>query len=486
MCNCTCNLDSFTSLRNLDADLTNYEERWCKERTERTNKLRKLFFPNQVHIINHSSSLGTLTKELEQFEKQRIDTQNAINILSSHDSNAIDNLAKSLITLSSQKPCPLCQILKNEEFLHALSNSLTYDFLSADDLSLLIGALASIFPFCGNLQEDIINDGICIYLSNFIESDNVKILESCLYLIRSISSSSNYARDAILCMGLYSQLISIAKRQISEPMTIAACECLRIIFSFDDDADSQILTSCISPIIELLQIPLKPAIIQVIECLVEITNKVPSLVFVFFDLGIVGNIISLLDDPDIQGPALKLAGNMSVSQPQQIKEMLSYGLLDKLSKLFHTKYVSDTLWIISNLLESVPDSIAPIFNSNFVQQLIGLSNDCTFEIKKEISFLLATLIVFSSDEITFKMITPEVVGILVEMLGCGCINITMRCLDAIVDFIRVIISVQKFDLFDVFIEEGLRDRLEDLEDTSNENIAERANYITSQLNNYSN
>ncbi|KAH0794989.1 hypothetical protein GPJ56_001115 [Histomonas meleagridis] len=434
--------------------------------------------------MSHSSSFGNLAKELEDFEKTRVDIPAAIEILSSTDTKGIENFAKSLIHFSTQKPCPLRHILKSEEFIHVLTNSLTLDFISQDILSLLINALSCVFPLCGGLQEEIVNDGICFYLLDFLDSRNISIIESSLNLIRSISASSHYAQDAILCIGLHSQLIEIAKSQISIPITTAACECLRIIFSFDGEADSTILKSCIDSIIELLGLPTKSAVIQVIQCLVEITNKVPSLIFSFFEHGIVEHIISLLDDPEVQGPALKLAGNMSVSQPQQIKQMLSFGLLPKLINLFHTTYVSDTLWIISNLLESVPDAIIPMFNPTFIQQLIALSNECTFDIKKEITFLLATLIVFSSDAITFSLITPELVGLLVELLDCGCFNVTMRCLDAIIDFIRVIFMSQKYEMMQLFIDEELNKRLDDLIEVSNENVMERANYIISQLNNY--
>ena len=477
--------DSFTFLEQHGGDLSHYDEALSLERAKRTNGMRKIFSGSK-NIVKHSSSMRSISKLLDS-DKPNIDIPSAIETYTSSDTTRIIEFSNNLINCAENTPNRLKQLLKSEEFLRVLVNSLGIEYPKDEVFIALIRTINSLFDlYDEELQEELVDEGLCLYLMNMFASENIEIVTAALFLAITIGSSSSYGRDAVLSFGLHTSLIEIAKNQMSEDVTVLACRCLRTLFSTDGDIDSTILVDCIDPVIELMQIPSKKTMNEVIECLIEMTNKMASLIYRFFEIGITGQIIGLLDDTDLQGVALKLIGNMSVSQPAQIKEMLSFGLVNKLSSMSQSPYVSDVLWILSNLIESVPNLIIPLFNIDFIQQLITLSNTCNSEVKREIAFLFATLIIFSPSDVVLKLMIPEIIGILVEMVGCGCSMVTLRCLDSIVAFIRIINITEKYDFVNLLLDEDIQDRINDLLEYNDPPILERAEFINLQITNFQN
>ncbi|KAH0795465.1 hypothetical protein GPJ56_000678 [Histomonas meleagridis] len=456
-------------------DLSNISEQVKNERDFRSLALRKLFNRDVPKI--HHKARGKLS--LQQ-NIQVTDLETAISIFQSNDLKKIQEVSQELAVAAHVSPNSISLHLKSPEFLQLLANFLTNQNYPPEALISVIKAIAEIFPLCGELQNDFV-DEISMSLLDLLNSPIPDIVGATMILIRVICSVSEYARDAVLCLGIYSRLFEITSQQISPLLTITGCQTLHAIFATDGEVDTDVINICINSLVKFLDLPLKTEVSEILGTLIEITNKVPSLVFRLFEMGISQKLINFLSDPELRDAALRLIGNMCVSQPEHVKELLEEHLFEHLIALFNAGHVSDSLWIFSNLLESIPEVICPMFTGDFIQQLVQMKENCPYDVKKEIAYLLGTLITFASDEMAVSLIRPDIVDVLVEMLGCGTPLIILRCMSAIIACFHIITTTGNMQLMSAFDVEDLKDRLKDLCDFNDEMVEERAFCMLSQL-----
>ena len=456
-------------------DLSNISEQVKNDRDFRNLALRKLFNRDNPKIHYKPSRRFSLKKNIEI-----TDLENSILIIQSNDMEKIRQLSQELVLASHASPSSIALHLKSPEFLSLLANFLNNQNYPPDILISVIEAIANIFPLCGDLQNNFVDD-ISMSLLDLLNSTNPDIVGASMVLTRIICSVSEYARDAVLCLGIYSKLFEITSQQITPLLTIAGCQTLHAIFTTDGEVDTDVINTCIDSLVKFLDLPLKTEVSEILGSLIEITNKIPSLVFRLFEMGISQKLINFLSDPELRDSALRLIGNMCVSQPEHVKEFLEEHLFEHLIALFNSGHVSDTLWILSNLLESIPEVICPMFTDDFIQKLVLMKENCPYDVKKEIAYLLGTLITFATDEMAVSLIRPEIVDVLVEMLGCGTPLIILRCMSAIIACFHIITATNNMGLIEAFDVEDLKDRLKDLCDFNDEMVAERAFCMLSQL-----
>ena len=217
---------------------------------------------------------------------------------------------------------------------------------------------------------------------------------------------------------------------------------------------------------------------SVLQTIVSITNKKPSLVFIIYEMQIAPNIVQLLEHQELASAALPLIGNMSVSSVSNIKQLLDANLIDLLFRYISTEYTSDVFWVLSNLIESVPQLLVPVFDSNFILQTISSSEDSDYELKREISFFIATLIIFTPIHNMEIFITAEVVDLLQSMLVCGVGLIVLRVLDALTKLMYTIPEIDPSREFaEAMASEDMKDEIDRVIDSGTPLMIERAHFL---------
>jgi hypothetical protein len=68
--------------------------------------------------------------------------------------------------------------------------------------------------------------------------------------------------------------------------------------------------------------------------------------------------------------------------------------------------------------------------------LLGIIDTSRYNIKKEATFFLSTLILFSADTELPRFAVAPVIDVLVAMVGCGVEKVVLRCLDTIGKLVR--------------------------------------------------
>jgi len=464
------------SLQNTGGDLSSLTEEMRKERNSRTMTLRR---PNRITIgISHLNSGSKLYDDDKSKCFSHITVEYITSVLESGNNQALISFIDEFSKMVFSK-IPIARNLVK-------SPGLTYPFISAlqgsysaDGIRCIISAISLIFPNCGPNRESFIDDGLCLVLPDHLLSSNPDLISSSIMLISVISESSGYARDSVLSFGLHDYLIEIALSGCSTQIIDLACYALEKVFSNQEPIEPKTLCSCFDQILKLLRISSETGLQHVIGCLVSITDKMPSLVYDFFDQNQHIFLVSLLDEPEMISVSLRLIGNMSVGDAIHVRRLVGEAnLFERLQTLLWTDFTADVFWVISNLIETLPYFMLDLLNIEFINRVVEVTTEGGFDLKKEGTFLLATIILFTDTDKLNMFVSPEIESIFSDMLHCGIGLIVLRCLDALLCLFH---AIKRGTSIDNIMCDDLRNGLERLLNSSIDLIKEKAEYLIEQM-----
>lgn len=485
-----------TSLKSLssfmdDESSDSFKSEISRQRVSRTLSLRQ----NSRKILQSKSqtiqSQNSLTSSHEQLMDPSsfpfLDNDYLLSLL---DQGNVSQFAQILLQIQAQcsiSPRILKTMFNNEAFFDHL-NVLFQNFIQTNNFPIvvqIINFIGLIFPVVlPRVQLYIIDNIIFFSLSDLITStESLTVVTNAINLSAIISTHSSYARDMVLCSGIHSFIICIGREaDLDSELLENVCQTLLAIFGNPTPIESNdLLIESIHPLYNLLEhcLSLKQIIeshpdsfssppikkidkaeensiptidwnslnesgvsnlsagSKIIDCYVEITNKDPSIVYNIFDEKISMLVVSFLDDESmvLTPAALRLVGNLSVSIKHQVQEcLIRSGLLPKLLNLISSPLAVDAFWCFSNLLESTTSSILPLFQdqTEFISKIIEIATDSSIDVKREASYFLSSLIIFSPTSFLPAFLgKPDLIDILVEMLGCGVVKTIVRCFDCL-------------------------------------------------------
>lgn len=498
-------LDAFGTLSKSGCDMAIYQEEIQRQRSNRSLSLRR------ITAIGSSPGIKS-TSSVIQTNTVMLDATYALEVFNNpptteSDTKEIQNFDSFLGTIhkySLKNPRAIKHSFNNPELIKSFANIISFG-LPEKTLCIALQVMGCLFPHLDKYQ-DLFVDKIFDFINDLIESPNEDIALSALSLITIISNFSAYGRDALLSLGTHiviSDLLTnilddlpenYAEGNIEHVVDIASDSIFHIFANPAAIESHEILTDFLPNIIHILQSlnPLmKTSINSIIMTMVEMSNKYPSLVFRYYENELFPFFIEKLQDPDLVGSTLCIIGNCCGANPSQIQQFLDEGLIDYLLQFFETEYATDSFWIFSNLLQSIPDVIFPIvMNEEFIRNVISVASSSSFDLKKEASFLLSTIIInssfisgMSSDIQPF--ITSEIFDIFTDMLSGGDQKIIERCINTFIKLITAAIQEGPqacSQLNEIVSTSDLPSILSDLVDDKNDIIlSEKAEMLYGQL-----
>ena len=469
-------------------DLSQYAVQFAKERNSRTLTLRtKRPTIASVFGKNPASLRPSLVPDVSLF----INPEYVIRTLSNGSAEEIKTTLSGLSTAVETSTTIVSPITSSPEVAEAFCNALASTF-PPDVIVSLLGTVGTLYPLSKEVQDAYIDNGLPFSLLNFLSIGideypnwnliSSEVVSSTLDIISTIAANNFYGRNSLLCDGLIDPLIQIAQHS---PFMDQACTCIFTIFNNPAPLESESIMEVIPQISSLLKLSSKTAVEQILLAYVCMTNKDTSIVSNLYDIELPTYVIPLLDDPDLIAVSLKVVGNLSVAQPPQIRIMLDLDLLGKLRSLLVSQpdYIPDIYWILSNLVEAYSPAILPTFDEEFLRTVLNHAREGEMETKKEATFFLSTVILFSHSDSYDKFMNPDVVGLLVQMLACDVGMIIFRCIDTILAFVRHMTSNP--DSLDhgvaTIFHTNIMDTLNELAKNDDPLLGERAAYLVDKL-----
>jgi len=468
-------LDDYSPLQQSGVDLSNYQEQLAKERSSRTLTLRRSVRPSINNVISRPNSIpkpGTGFFDVNSFPF--LDPAVFSDIIGSGNLERINELYRNIDFLSKEKPRLVQNLFNSPIICESLLSALVSD--NSGMIMVILGFICIIFPKSEGNQTKFIDDGLVFSLSGFLQSGSIPLIKQAILVIDVITECS-YARDSLICIGTHMDLINIALEYANQDVSESACSTLSVVFAYPDQVDSSAISSSIDMMAPLLGLTSITCLKHVFTCLIGITNKCPSLIHKLYELGMFSTIVQYLEYEDLISVCLPLIGNMSVSQSNHIRDLLDTNLLHKLSILLETNHASEVLWVLSNLIESIPQTMLSLIDYSTIEKALFLGINGGFEEKKESAFFLATIIVFSPINELSNYVNHEIVEILEEMLGSGVNVIIIRCLDSIIKLIHHLETTFSYNIGDIVFSDEMRSSLTALLSNESTLMSERAGFI---------
>ncbi|KAK8886960.1 hypothetical protein M9Y10_037995 [Tritrichomonas musculus] len=468
--------DNFGCLSGSGADLSRYQEQLARERNSRTLNLRHINRISIGSVLQNNSHLSIGAKGfIDPNNFPFLDSSKFAEAVNSNNIPQVTQYVQSVANIAAHSPRMLNTLL-NQDFINFIINC--FSNCDSEMLMQIMRFLGVVFPYCGSFQTQISEEIICSFFDLF-DSTSPNMLLSTFGLISVMSSASSIARDSFITYGFHMNLIEIAHEERSLELTRGACAALYSIFSNNDPIDNEILIEIVPKLAELLKLHDKLSITNVIECFVEMTNKYNQLVFNLYECGIYPLSIEMLKDEELVGPTLHLVGDLSVAERHEVKVLIDNGVLPILNQLLKTEYVADAFWVLSNLLERTPDDVIPYCDQSFIQTVIDITTSSNYEIQKEGSFFLSTLIFLTPNTNLQFFMTDTILDILVQMINCGVSYFILRCIDTFIKILRYVqVSMDtSSNFFSELLETDLKDNLEELIESEKGLILDKAAYL---------
>lgn len=286
-----------------------------------------------------------------------------------------------------------------------------------------------------NVNDDLTNQCLLsirsIFSKNVTKSNNLN--SNPLFISGTASSSSDQGMKVRRIRSTRSAPNSISLNQLcglnnnGDPSS-----------EMDFEIDINDVDKIIDPLFDLLHIKSNQnenyATINIIlNIFVELTNMLPILIKRFYEKGLFQYSLNTLAIPELMKPSLNLIGNLPIyNSISFIQNMIENGLFPRLMQLIQNiDHTSVVFWILSNYLEAAPQFIIPLIDINLINLSVGIGEQSSFHVKREIAYFLSTLIIFINNESAIKSLFNErTIDLIAEMLNSGVENLMIRCIFA--------------------------------------------------------
>ena len=444
------------------ASMKEYLEEVAKERSSMSLTLRRTKRPTIAAIRPGYSGSGSRSRS-PALEKELCPFLNPIGAISYIQSNNPEKLAEMALGIEScinTNQRMLDSLISSEEFATEIVSALVSDEISESCKTIIFQIISSMFVAYNITSEYYIDNGLSFNLLELLSSDSMVLVQNSVKLVRQLAGNS-YAKDSFLCLGIHDVLIDIAKQTDDEGLCEECCTAICSIFENIEEIDSTVLNGALVNLVQLLQLQSPNSVRAVITSLVFITNQQPTLIYTLYDLNVDTIIMTLLQNDVTCGPSLILLENMCCAHTTNLAKLIEHGVFEILQNLLQTEHAGGVFAVLSTLLETLPSVTIP-FAMSIYEGAIELTQTCGFETKKEVTFFVATLILFVSMSDLEQLISEEVLELITEMLGCSINLVIKRCLDAI-QRSAICIQAGGFDIS----ESSMTDLTESLEHLSN-------------------
>lgn len=412
-------------------DLSKYGDEIENDRSLRSRNLRSsINLTRGTRICNsdHNFYASAPRSKFGEEDGNQIELKKVIKAFKSGNNDEIISLCSALSqTVEINKT--VVSMAHTEQFYEAFEEVLNNND-DKDVVQALLSLSVSLFPYFGEYQDRFC-DLLLFSLTEYLTVNN-PILPDVVNLIGIFSSHSSYARDALLCSGVCTGLIELAKQNRGSRVADICCEALKSIFSNPEPVSDIETFKDIAPnVFDLLDGQSIEATRSIISCFTAMANHIPSVVLVFFSLGLYNSISDFLRNEKLLDVALRLIGNLVNCETDQITYLLDNGVFDILNGLLDTKYSSDVMWIYSNSIKPMPELAVRFLDSSFLERIYSIFEGGSCECKIEASYLLETIMMFSPKEKWNIFMNDRFFSCLSESLGSCNYLVVQRCCEVI-------------------------------------------------------
>ena len=434
----------------------------------------RLFGMSKERIFKNEKFLSlTATDIISQMSPE-----NLIECFSSGDDGKIQEFCAELIESIQKIPNVAQNLIGNEDVVNVLTESIT-NFSNETTLLNIINSIVEL-----SKQIDItplVDNGILFSTLQLVETNT----EIALHFIANISKQSRYAADGVVSCGFVPIITQLINEASDEHAAIDASLSLEMILKSIGQIDRETCEPIVHDILPLLQMQNEEVVCSVMRSLSQIIENCTQCTNLLYEKRVHEMIIPLLSNENTIDAALSLAGTMTKTEStQNIQELVDCGLLGQIAEMLpETSHAPKVFRVLTSAFQSSPETLLSVVTVQFLSMVSAMSNDCEFDIYRELSNFTAVVIIYSPSPLLPSFIGTGIINSIIEMLECGVNDIVIHCLQSLYRVLSISEQDQSLGhVASIFLEYNEHiDSLENLVDSEDKFVAASAQLVLDEL-----
>ncbi|OHS99366.1 hypothetical protein TRFO_34175 [Tritrichomonas foetus] len=432
-----------------------------------------VFQPVVRSLLTDKIEISTTYLQTKFSEEHILDT------FISNDPSKIDQICKNLTALLQNHESHQTTILNNENIVEAINNSIT----CINNANLVTSFSMFILSLLENDNTVMVDSGILFGMRDLINNYPDQILN----FYHEVPLVSTYARDAIICNGIISDIIDKIKNEqyTTNDTCVKSAHTLLSLFSCSEPIANNVIEPFLPEIIHLLNIGNEKALYYIIHTVINIVRKNHDFVSDIYELKIHEYAAKILPIKSLTRICVHMIVNLGVCETMGIAHLMNAGVIQSLIDLTKNHEVApSSYWALSNCTESAPSIIIPFIPVELLSDTLALLNSQNIDeiTKKECVYFLGTLLLYSPIEKFHIIVSNEILEQIITMLSSSNDSLVCRCLDALgrVLFVGITNEKKKYVISMICSSPELSSHMERISSSDNTILSNKAKTFMSE------
>lgn len=333
----------------------------------------------------------------------------------------------------------------------------------------------------------VIEAGAVAPLVALLYSPNPNVADQAVWALGNIAGESAQTRDLLINAGVVNAMVNLVqqgKHSFEFLRTLAWA-----FTNFCRHKQPYVLLEQVRPIIPIVvaMVQHEDRQVRTDACwaLSYLTDGPDDRISPVLDSGVLGPVINLLspDDKKLAAPALRTLGNIVTGSDEQTQIVIDSGVLDdKLPFLMASKTTAalekECCWMVSNILAGTQTQIQSVIQAGIIPLLVEKLTNGEFRTQIEAAWAVTNLVTGGTKEQVAHLLTCQALEPYTKLLSSKDPKLTNVVLDGIQKLFELAAAEDDVDRVCELVEEcGALDRIEELQQHSNEDIYKRALHI---------
>jgi importin subunit alpha-6/7 len=333
----------------------------------------------------------------------------------------------------------------------------------------------------------VIRSGAVPLLIQLLMSQDVQVREQAIWAIGNISGESAECRDHILAQGALAPLIQCIMFE-SAPITTYRTGTWAIsnLCRGKPAPALELVKPALGPLGKMLNMTDDEVLADACWAISYISDGNDERLKAVLESNIARRLVELLlhRNVAVQTPALRSIGNLVTGEDKETQIVINARVLSALKELLNHPRKGirkEACWAISNITAGSKAQVQATLDSGIMEPLIEMLQNGDYEIKKEASWAVSNCTSYKQSDHIRTLVNLGAIESVSEMLDCGDSRITLVCLEAIANILKTganeAAKSGSTNRYVSAIEEYAIDKIEELQDHKNDEVAELCSKI---------
>lgn len=329
----------------------------------------------------------------------------------------------------------------------------------------------------------VVDSGALPRLIALISSPDVRVCEQAVWALGNIVGDNGDFRDKVISHGFVPALLALIHPSLELGfLRNATWVLVNLCRNKEPPTDLEVIKQLLPALMFLIESDDQTILIDTTWAISYITELGPAYSQLVIDSGLVKKMTRLIshEESKIKTAAIRALGCIATGSDEQTQAVVDAGAIPELRKAFNglnDRIAKEALWFLSNVVAGSQEQIQAVIDANFVPMIIHFLSSGDYQQQKEATWAVFNFCLTGSQEQLQVLIKHGAIPALCDLLTLHDNTVIKNVLEAIKSLLRKCDNEDDHTVRDQIEECGGLDRIEALQDSTNQEIYQYAYVI---------